>query len=175
MALEFDLTSDAPASIAADCVIVGVFADKTLTDPAAAIDRAAGGRLSALIERGDVSGKAGRTALLHDLPDVAAPRVLVVGLGEQAKFGVAQYVKAVGDAARALKAGPVRHAVSTLAQIPDLLQMNGTPEDRAACEPDARRYCKNAMPDNMRVLSCLQQNRRKISRACQAVLTKYGQ
>jgi hypothetical protein len=66
-------------------------------------------------------------------------------------------------------------ATPTFAQFPDLLQMNGTPEDRAACEPDARRYCKNAMPDNMRVLSCLQQNRRKISRACQAVLTKYGQ
>ena len=75
MALEFDPITDAPASIVADCVIVGVFADKTLTEPAAAIDRAAGGRLSALIERGDVSGKTGKTALLHDLPDVASPRV----------------------------------------------------------------------------------------------------
>jgi leucyl aminopeptidase len=118
MALEFDLTSDAAATVAADCVIVGVFADKTLTEPAAAIDAASGGRLSALIERGDASGKTGKTALLHDLPDVAAPRVLVVGLGEAAKFGVPQYIKALGDAARALKAGPVAHAVTTLPQVP---------------------------------------------------------
>ncbi|GAB6194981.1 leucyl aminopeptidase [Lysobacter xanthus] len=118
MALEFDLTSDAPASAAADCVIVGVFADKTLTDAASALDRTSGGRLSALIERGDVSGKTGKTALLHDLPDVKAPRVLVVGLGDAAKFGVPQYIKAVGDAARALKAGPVSHAVTTLPQVP---------------------------------------------------------
>ncbi|WP_133500631.1 leucyl aminopeptidase [Cognatilysobacter terrigena] len=118
MALEFDLTSDAPASVAADCVIVGVFADKTLTDAASAIDRACGGRLSALIERGDVSGKAGKTALLHDLADVKAPRVLVVGLGDQAKFAVPQYIKAVGDAARALKVGPISHAVTTLPQVP---------------------------------------------------------
>ncbi|MGY4517228.1 leucyl aminopeptidase [Lysobacter sp. HA18] len=118
MALEFDLTSDAVASVAADCIVVGVFADKSLSEAATAIDRASNGRLSALIERGDVSGKAGKTALLHDLPDVKTPRVLVVGLGDSAKFGVPQYIKAVGDAARALKAGPVAHAVTTLPQVP---------------------------------------------------------
>ncbi|GAB1594565.1 leucyl aminopeptidase [Lysobacter claricitrinus] len=118
MALEFDLTSDAPASVIADCIVVGVFADKSLTEAGAAIDRACGGRLSALIERGDVSGKAGKTALLHDLTDVKAPRVLVVGLGDAAKFGVPQYIKAIGDAARALKVGPISHAVTTLPQVP---------------------------------------------------------
>jgi hypothetical protein len=51
----------------------------------------------------------------------------------------------------------------------------GTPEDRAACEPDATRYCKAAMPDELRVLGCLQDNRKRISQACQAVLIKYGQ
>ena len=72
--------------------------------------------LAALVERGDVSGKTGKTALLHDLPGVTAPRVLVVGLGDAGKFGVPQYLKAVGDAARALKTGPVAqravHAVA---------------------------------------------------------------
>ena len=118
MALEFDLNSAAPASVGADCIIVGVFADKTLTAAASALDEAAAGRLAALVERGDVSGKTGKTALLHDLPGIAAPRVLVVGLGEQAKFGVPQYIKATGDAARALKAGPVAHALTTLPQVP---------------------------------------------------------
>jgi leucyl aminopeptidase len=118
MALEFDLNSASPASVAVDCIIVGVFADKTLTAPASALDEAAAGRLSALVERGDVSGKTGKVAMLHDLDGVAAPRVLVVGLGEQAKFGVPQYIKAIGDAARALKAGPVAHALTTLPQVP---------------------------------------------------------
>ncbi|MGB3394263.1 MAG: leucyl aminopeptidase, partial [Stenotrophomonas sp.] len=70
-----------------------------------------------LVERGDVGGKTGNTALLHDLPGVAAPRVLVVGLGEAAKFGVAQYLKAVGDAARALKSGATRSALFTLSEL----------------------------------------------------------
>ena len=118
MTLEFTLNQDAPASAATDCVVVGAFADGSLAEAAQALDAASGGRLAALVERGDVSGKTGRTALLHDLPGVAAPRVLVVGLGEKDKFGTAQYLKAVGDAARALKTGPVASALFTLSGEP---------------------------------------------------------
>ncbi|ROU07675.1 leucyl aminopeptidase [Lysobacter enzymogenes] len=118
MTLEFDLNRDAAAAAQTDCVVVGAFADKTLTAAARTLDEASGGRLTVLLERGDISGKTGKTALLHDVPGVAAPRVLVVGLGEPGKFGVAQYLKAVGDAARALKAGPVAHALLTLSEEP---------------------------------------------------------
>ncbi len=117
MALEFTLNQGNPASAQVDCVVVGAYADKTLTPAAGAIDQASGGRLAALVARGDVSGKTGTTALLHDLPGVTAPRVLVVGLGDAAKFGVPQYLKAVGDAARALKTGPVGSALFTLSEI----------------------------------------------------------
>ena len=118
MTLEFDLNRDAAAAAQTDCVVVGAFADKTLTAAARTLDEASGGRLTVLLERGDISGKIGKTALLHDVRGVASPRVLVVGLGEPGKFGVAQYLKAVGDAARALKAGPVAHALLTLSEEP---------------------------------------------------------
>jgi hypothetical protein len=62
------------------------------------------------------------------------------------------------------------------AQLPLPLPLpEGTPEDRAACEGDVRRFCQHAIPDNMRVLACLQQNRPRISVACRRVLEKYGQ
>jgi hypothetical protein len=66
----------------------------------------------------------------------------------------------------------------TPAQFPlpiPLPMLEGTPEDRAACESDVRRYCQTAIPDNMRVLACLQQFRARISPACRGVLEKYGQ
>jgi len=53
--------------------------------------------------------------------------------------------------------------------------MQGTPEDQKACNHPAQRFCRAAMPDQFRVLQCLQANRAKIGKACQAVLTKYGQ
>jgi hypothetical protein len=69
-----------------------------------------------------------------------------------------------------------------LAQLPlplpvplPLINMQGTPEDQAACGPDAQRLCRQYIPDQMRVLSCFQANRARLAPACRAVLEKYGQ
>ncbi len=117
MSLQFQLNPTPAVTAQVDCVVVGCFANDTLTPAAAALDAASNGRLSALLQRGDVSGHTGATRLLHDLPGVTAPRVLVVGLGDLDKFGVPQYLKAVGDAARALKTGPARSALFTLSEV----------------------------------------------------------
>lgn len=115
MTLEFTLNRAAPATAATDCIVVGAFSDGTLTPAAQALDGE--GRLAALAARGDVSGATGRSLLLHDLPGVAAPRVLVIGLGDRAKFGVPQYLKSVADAVRALRTGPVKQALFTLSEL----------------------------------------------------------
>ena len=62
MTLEFTLNTEAPATVATDCVVVGAFADATFTPAGQAIDAASGGRLRALAGRGDLSGKTGKTA-----------------------------------------------------------------------------------------------------------------
>ena len=118
MALQYELTRDSAATVSTGCVVVGVFLDKSLTPSAAAIDEASGGRLTALLERGDVSGATGKVSLLHDVAGVTAPRVLVVGLGKPELFGVPQYIKSVGDASRFLKAGPATDAVFTISEVP---------------------------------------------------------
>ncbi len=115
MTLEFTLNRAAPAGANVDCVVVGAFSDGTLTPAAAALD--GDGRIAALVQRGDIAGKTGQAQLLHDLPGVAAPRVLVIGLGDKGKFGVAQYLKAVADAVRALKTGPVKSTLFTLSEL----------------------------------------------------------
>jgi leucyl aminopeptidase len=117
-ALEFVLNRPDPSTADADCVVIGAFADKSLPPSAQTIDAASGGRISALLERGDVSGRTGRTAMLPDVPGVSAPRVLVVGLGEPAKFAVPQYLKAVADAVRAVRVGPVKRLLLTLVELP---------------------------------------------------------
>jgi leucyl aminopeptidase len=120
MALAFslhDVPADSAAAYAGDCIVVGVFADKTLTATGQALNAVSGGRIAALIERGDVSGKAGKVSMLHDLSGVTAPRVLVVGLGDAGKFGVPQYIKAVGDATRALKDGASASVLFSLSEL----------------------------------------------------------
>jgi hypothetical protein len=56
--------------------------------------------------------------------------------------------------------------------FPDLLK--GTPQEEAACAPDSSRFCRRFEPDALQVLGCLQQNRTRISQACQQVLRNRG-
>jgi hypothetical protein len=79
-------------------------------------------------------------------------------------------------------AGIVSASTAVLAQLPLPLPippilpvMQGTPEDRAACGPDANRLCKQYLPDQMQVLACFKANRQQLSPACRGVLDKYGQ
>lgn len=51
----------------------------------------------------------------------------------------------------------------------------GTVDDQRACEPAVHKFCRHAIPDTFRVLHCLQTNRARIGKACQAVLASYGQ
>ncbi len=117
MTLQFLLNHADPAAVATDCVVFGVFADGTLGAAGETLDRASNGRLRTLIARGDVSGKTGRSALLHDLEGIAAPRLLAIGLGEAAKFGVPQYLRAVADSVRVLKTGVCKSALCTLTEL----------------------------------------------------------
>ena len=45
----------------------------------------------------------------------------------------------------------------------------GTPEQRAACAPDAFRHCSSYIPDPDRVEHCLRQNKSDLSDACRSV------
>lgn len=51
----------------------------------------------------------------------------------------------------------------------------GTPEEHAACQSDATKFCLDDMPDTFRVLACLQEHRTKLRKVCQKVLESHGQ
>jgi hypothetical protein len=55
-------------------------------------------------------------------------------------------------------------------------QRSGTPEEQKACTRDVQRHCRSVMDQgDFTVLACLQQNRAKLSAACDKVLTDHGQ
>jgi hypothetical protein len=45
----------------------------------------------------------------------------------------------------------------------------GTPEEQAACQPDVFRLCFGFIPDEGRIVACLQRRIRELSPACRAV------
>ncbi len=71
----------------ADMVIVNLFEGvKTPAGATGAVDKAIGGAISAAVRDGDFRGKWGETLLLRPAHGIAAPRVLVVGLGPREKL-----------------------------------------------------------------------------------------
>jgi hypothetical protein len=55
-------------------------------------------------------------------------------------------------------------------------QRSGTPEEQAACSRDVQRYCRQIIDQgDFVILSCLQQHRPKLTKACDQVLKNHGQ
>ena len=101
--MQLSITQGNIAEQTADCLVVNLFAGVTeLSGATAAVDRALGGAISRLIAGGDFSGKSGTTALLYTGDALPSPRVLVVGLGEAAKFDVHAARKASATAVKTL-------------------------------------------------------------------------
>ncbi len=87
--------------VTADLIVVNLFQGVTAPGGATgAVDRALGGAISEVIAAGDFSGKSGETLVLYTRGAIPAPRVLVVGLGESAKFDLRAARNAAATAAR---------------------------------------------------------------------------
>ncbi|HZC94981.1 MAG TPA: hypothetical protein VE267_02420 [Bradyrhizobium sp.] len=55
-------------------------------------------------------------------------------------------------------------------------QRSGTPDEQKACARDVQRHCRAVIDQgDFTILACLQQNRLKISTACDQVLKNHGQ
>ena len=53
---------------------------------------------------------------------------------------------------------------------------SGSPEEQAACSRDVQRHCRPVIDQgDFTILACLQQNRPKLTKACDLVLKSHGQ
>jgi hypothetical protein len=65
---------------------------------------------------------------------------------------------------------------ASTAAIAQQQQRSGTPEEQRACAHDVQKFCRSVMDQaDLTVLACLQQNRPKLTHACNQVLVSHGQ
>jgi leucyl aminopeptidase len=103
-----------PLAAKADLLVVCVPDPPALDGPAAAVDAALAGVLSRAVDDGEIDGKARSATLFHAVDGLAAPRVVVVGVGT----GATDDWRAAGSAA-ASTATKVRAASVALAPPPE--------------------------------------------------------
>ena len=114
--MEFSIKNGNPEKQALDCVVVGVFEGKKLSDAAKSLDDVAKKAISAVLKTGDMEGKIATSLVMHHVVNIAASRILLVGLGKQAEFTEAQYRKAACAAVKAMPQG-VKYAGFYLAEL----------------------------------------------------------
>ena len=120
--MEYFTTTAGAARLASSCIIVGAYERGKLGIAAEEIDSATRGKIAAMIRQGDVSTNLGSCTVLPSPDGVKAKRVLLVGLGSPAKYGVSQYRKSVRAAMKA-----VRHTkIKDIASFLSLEDVNGT-------------------------------------------------
>ncbi len=99
--MEFSIYRGNPEKRATPCIAVGIYAGHKLSSSAETLDRVAQGGLREVLRRGDMQGKLGATRLLYRLAGIAAERVLLVGLGEEADLHEREYREAARAAVKA--------------------------------------------------------------------------
>jgi leucyl aminopeptidase len=100
--MRYDLWSKGLADLEVECLVLGIFEDGELTQEATAIDKASGGRIKALLARGDCAGRVGDTLLVTDVGGTKAGRVLLTGLGARKGFSRKHWRRALSHAVAAL-------------------------------------------------------------------------
>ncbi|HIE85627.1 MAG TPA: leucyl aminopeptidase [Pseudomonadales bacterium] len=99
------------------CVIVGVYENGQLSPSARVLDKASKGYLRKILKRDDISGKTNQTLLLHDVPNVGATRVLLVGLGNEKSMDSAKYADIARTVIGKIKATSTRTNLCCLLEV----------------------------------------------------------
>ena len=100
--MEFGVWTKGLATLAVDCLVLGVFEEAQLGAQGGSVDAASGGRLRKLLARGDFSGRAGEVRQQQRLPGISATYVLLTGMGPAKQLQRRSWRKAWSSAASAL-------------------------------------------------------------------------
>ncbi len=121
--MKFNLDSMDAAHQNTDCIIVGLFEQMKLTPAAKQVDKISKNYLTALLKQGDFQGKSGQTLLLHRVPHIKSPRVLLVGCGNESTLNAREFRKIVLSSIKALSTIKVKQVTSFLTEL-DVKQHN---------------------------------------------------
>jgi len=115
--MEFSVKTGYPEKQRTNCIIVGVFETRKLTNIAERIDKASGDYLSNVLRKGDLDGKTGQTLILHQVPNLLCDRIFLVGCGPERELNDKEYRDIVRRSITALLQTGSIEAVSFLTEL----------------------------------------------------------
>lgn len=102
---------------ASDCLIVGTFQGKRLSQSAQLLDEHSQGYIQKILDKGDLIEECGKSLMLYNIPGISASRVLLVYCGEESNLSITNFRKIISCMACALKSLQVDEVTSFLTDI----------------------------------------------------------
>ncbi|MFI8479776.1 leucyl aminopeptidase [Pseudomonas sp. NPDC078700] len=115
--MEFIVKSARPETLKTATLVIAVGEGRKLGEIAKSIDTASSGAISALLKSGDLAGKVGQTLLAHNVANIKADRVLLVGCGKEAELSDRQLRKLIASVHAVLKNLGGSDAVLALSEL----------------------------------------------------------
>ena len=115
--MEFSIKSGNPEKQRTACLIIGITDPRRLSPAAKAIDDVSKKAISNLIRRGDILGKLGQSAILHNVPGTLADRILLIGCGRERNIDDKQYRTIIENSLMALEKTGALEAVCYLTEL----------------------------------------------------------
>jgi leucyl aminopeptidase len=123
--MDIHIATTPATATTADAVVVGIFKGSrtdALEGPAAALDTALDGALTAMRRDGELAGGANETTVVHTLGKLETPRVVLVGFGPRKEFTFESLRRAAAAGCRAARKAGARHVALAL-WWPDLAHL----------------------------------------------------
>ena len=133
--MQVSVDSRSPVDASADVLTLPLSAGdpskRKLPARVAAVDRALGGRISAILSSGDFRGKRGESVFVYPDGEIGARRILLVGMGEEASLD-AEALRCV--AGTAVKQAAARRASSLTLAAPTVRRLRAPAAAQALAE-----------------------------------------
>ncbi len=82
-----------PEALRSQCIVAPIFSNGKLSKAAKRLDKACGGVIHSLIQRGDINGKLAETLMLPSPTGIKAERILLVGCDSGTKLSESDFIK----------------------------------------------------------------------------------
>jgi leucyl aminopeptidase len=115
--MQFVVKSGTPEKQRTGCLVVGVFEGRKLSHAARQVDQITQGTIATILRRGDLEARPGQTLLLHNLPNLPAERVLLVGCGKEKELTDGRYREITAKTTAALNQTGATEAISYLTEL----------------------------------------------------------
>jgi leucyl aminopeptidase len=114
--MKFSIKTDHPEKQRSDVLVLGVYDSLKVAYDKPILSTSTISYIASILKHGDMSGKAGSSLILYNVPGIKIPKILLIGLGKEKELDGKKYCAAVRAMIYALKKMDVK-TISSYIQI----------------------------------------------------------